>query len=106
MTWARTRAEAKVRATARARVRVRAKYRARGGKIISTALLIPASAMYTVGVPVLQRRSYFTVKMGLGGPNLMGTPKLHDTGTGCSSPEKRKTTVTGRGTFLIWSTGC
>ena len=55
MTWARARARARVRA----KTRTRARSRARDGKIINTALLIPAGAIYTTGAPVLQ-----------GGPNL------------------------------------
>ena len=42
------------RAWARARARTMARDRARGGKIINTALLIPAGANYTTGGPVLQ----------------------------------------------------
>ena len=50
-----------------------------GGKIINTALLIPAGALYTTGAPVLQGGTKFTVKMGPGGgPNLMGALKFHD----------------------------
>ena len=52
----------------------RARARARGGKIINTALLIPAGTIYTMEAPVSQG--------GVpGGPNLMEAVKFHDTGT-------------------------
>ena len=48
------RARARFMARARVRARVMAWARARGGKIINTALFIRAGAIYTTGTPVLQ----------------------------------------------------
>ena len=52
-----------------------------GGKIINTALLIPAGALYTTtGAPVLKGEPNLPLKRGRGGPNLMRALIFYDIG--------------------------